>query len=750
MSGFDRSQILDLFQQEAEELLQELSAGLLQLEEGGGGDELVRPLFRAAHTLKGSAAMMELAEVSQIAHHMEDLLGALDEGRARADGPTVTLLLDGVDGIQSCLLPETDAADVLREYEELLHAFERRCSGEPDAAPQRPVPAASAATGKPEAGNRAPGGDKLHTIRVDTTKLNGLINGVGELIISKNILQQTIRNLEVIQREFEQLTFLFGNEAMRLERDLSHLAARKDALKGRDEESSVDLLQRRISDDILPVRGELERLTGELTTALASVTQQSNAFAHHTLGLKNLVTQVRMVPITTVFERVPRIIRDAASVEGKQVRLVRRGEQTEIDRGVAEQVVDPLLHIIRNAVSHGIETAAERASAGKERAGVISLSARTECGRVVIEVADDGAGINVDRIRQKALDTGAVTTEEAAGYGDHQWLQMIFRPSFSTAREVTAVSGRGVGMDVVKTAIEGLKGHVDVRTEMGQGTTITLSLPSSLDIAQAMRIRAGGQEFVFLMDTIDMARGGRGADVVLCDEGRFLNLSDEVVPLRRLDGLLELPQEWSPGWVDRPILVLRVLDRSAAILVDEIIDHEEVFVKPPHPLLKDLTLYSGATILGDGRVRPILSAGHLLDQVAGTGPAGAASLTPLNQTARLAELLAGRTVLAVDCDAELSTAWCDALAEHGVVTERVRNSTEAFSALIRPSPPAAVLCNLMLAADLVEAFPNTPLCMVAEQASDVPFLPAGVTHWVSADRDGRCLTECLIDLFSAR
>jgi chemotaxis protein histidine kinase CheA len=746
MAGIDRTQVLDLFQQEAEELLQVLSDGLLQLEEAGGGAELVRPLFRAAHTLKGSAAMMELGEVSRIAHHMEDLLGAISEGKVVADDAAVTLLLDGVDQIQDCLLPENDAAAALSLYEERLQAFKQRASGsETVASPGASTPAAES---KAEGRVRSSGGEKLQTIRVDTTKLNGLINGVGELIISKNILQENMRTLETIHREFEQLTFLFGNESVRLERDLSHLAARSGTKSNDKEESPLAVIHHRISEEILPVRGELERLTGELTTAIQSVTQQSNSLAQHTVALKNLVTQVRMVPITTVFERVPRIVRDAASVEGKEVRLVRHGEQTEIDRGVAEKVVDPLLHIIRNAVSHGIEKPERRQAAGKETAGVISLAARTECGRVVIEIADDGAGINIERIREKALESGVVAAEEASTYTEHQWLQMIFRPSFSTAKEVTAVSGRGVGMDVVKTAIEELKGHIDVRTEIGKGTTITLSLPSSLDIAQAMRIRAGGQEFVFLMDTIDMARGGRGAEVVLSREGRFLTLADRTVPLRRLDGLLRLPQQWSSGWVDRPILVLRVLDRCAAILVDEIIDHEEVFVKPPHPLLKDLSLYSGATILGDGRVRPILSAGHLLDLVAGSGPTMAASLTPLNAMQRLAELFAGRRLLVADCDALLPAAWCDGLAEQGIICEQVLDSTQAFTALIRPSPPAAVVCSLMLAPDLVEAFPNTPVCLVVEHASDLPFLPAGVTHWVSDGGDGRCLTECLLDLFT--
>ncbi|RMF78383.1 MAG: hypothetical protein D6739_11870, partial [Nitrospirae bacterium] len=495
-----------------------------------------------------------------------------------------------------------------------------------------------------------------------TGKLNSLINGVGELIISKNILQDAIGRLEGLQRELEQLTFLFGATAMRLERETAHLAMAPE----RAEPAALAELHRRVEEELVPVRGEMERLASALATAVATVTGQGSGLAKHTLALKNLVTQVRMVPVTAVFDRVPRIIRDAAVAEGKEVRLERRGEQTEIDRGVAEKVVDPLLHIIRNAVSHGIEPPEVRRAAGKEPTGVVRLAARTECGRVVLEVADDGAGIPVARVREKALERGLVSPEEAARLTDHDWLQLIFRPGFSTAERVTKVSGRGVGMDVVKSSIEALKGHVEVHTVEGQGTTITLSLPSSLDIAQAMRVRAGGQEFVFLMDTLEQARGGRSADIVLAREGRFLALEERTVPLCRLDGLLRLPQQWSAGWQDRPILLLRVLDRSAALMVDEILDHDEIFVKPPHPVVRRLPLYAGATLLGDGRVCPILSAGHLLDRLTSGRLPAEAGLTPLAPLEELARRLAGRWVLAAGCGERLPAGWAAGLEQRGV------------------------------------------------------------------------------------
>jgi len=731
MAGLDRAQVLDIFRQEADELLQTLSDGLLRLEDEGGDPAVVQDLFRAAHTLKGSAAMMELTAISQVGHRMEDLLGEVQTGAVAVTGSLVSLLLEGVDCIQEALGGDETG---LEPYKARLVAFASGAEPADDvaaAAPKRRTPR-----------SEPPGaGERLQTIRVDTAKLNRLINGVGELIISKNILQEAMASLEQIQRELEQLTFLFGSSTVRLEREVAHQATSVDEVA----REALGQVHRKVEEEILPVRGELDRLAGGLAAAIGTVTGQGDVLAKHTLDLKNLVTQVRMIPVTAVFDRVPRIIRDAAAAESKEVRLVRAGEQTEIDRGVAEKVFDPLLHIIRNAVSHGIEPPETRCERGKNEVGEIRLSARTECGRVVIEVADNGAGIDTARIREKALESGVVSDEEAAELTEHDWLQMIFRPSFSTAHEVTAVSGRGVGMDVVRSAIEALKGQVEVHTEIGHGTTITLSLPSSLDIAQAMRVRAGGQELIFLMDSLEMAQGGRSAEVVLAREGRFLTLDDRMVPLSRLDGLLHLPQQWSSGWLDRPILVLRVLDRAAAILVDEIVDHEEIFVKPPHPVVQTLPLYAGATLLGDGRVRPILSAGHLLDLVAGEGPAGKSRLTPIVPLEEVAVRLAGRVLLVVGCDFLLPPGWLSLLSERGVQVMTVDES-EALSTVVRIGHGALLLARPRAAQEICEGVAGVTVCVVCDKG-ETP--PPGITHWVTPPVDTTVLDECLLDLLAA-
>jgi len=732
MAGFDRAQVRSIFQQEAGELLQTLSDGLLRLEDAAGEPAVVQALFRAAHTLKGSAAMMELTAIAQVAHRMEDLLGAVQSEAVAVSGGLVTLLLEGVDCIQHALAGDETGVE---PYQAGLAAFTAETPVAGAVAPavgRRPVP-------PPEARGT---GEPLQTIRVDTAKLNGLINGVGELIISKNILQEAMVSLERIQRELEQLAFLFGSGTVHLEREM----ARQAATLGGGAGEALRQVHHKVEEEILPVRGELDRLAGNLAAAINTVTGQGDVLAKHTLELKNLVTQVRMIPVTAVFDRVPRIIRDAATAEAKEVRLVRTGEQTEIDRGVAEKVVDSLLHIIRNAVSHGIESPEERRRAGKNEVGEIRLSARTECGRVVVEVADDGGGIDLAQIREKALTTGVVSAAEAARYREHDWLQLIFRPSFSTARKVSAVSGRGVGMDVVKNAMEALKGQVEVHTERGRGTTITLSLPSSLDIAQAMRVRAGGQELIFLMDSLEMAKGGRSAEVVLAREGRFLTLGERTVPLCRLDGLLHLPQQWSSGWLDRPILVLRVLDRAAAILVDEIVDHEEIFVKPPHPLVQTLPLYAGATLLGDGRVRPILSAGHLLDRVAGRGPTGKSRLTPITPVDEVVARLAGESLLVAGCASLLPPGWLAHLAEHRISVVTVAEG-EALATVVRAGAGAVVLARPQVAQEITEGVAGVTVCVVADKGE---FPPAGISHWITPPVDFAVLDECLLDLLSGR
>lgn len=732
MAAFDRAQVLDIFRQEAAELLQTLSDGLLRMEESGNDPSVIQELFRAAHTLKGSAAMMELTAISQVAHRMEDLLGEVQTQAVGVTAPLVTLLLEGVDTIQEGLDGDESG---LEPYKARLIAF---ASGTPPAADGPVVPPKS----RPPRTEMRTANERLQTIRVDTTKLNGLINGVGELIISKNILQEAMVSLEKIQRELEQLTFLFGSSTVRLEREVAHQAAKVGESAG----EALRQVHHKVEEEILPVRGELDRLATALAAAIGTVTGQGDVLAKHTLELKNLVTQVRMIPVTEVFDRIPRIIRDAAAAESKEVRLVRTGEQTEIDRGVAEKVVDPLLHLIRNAVSHGIEPPEVRRERGKKEVGEVRLSARTECGRVVIEVTDDGAGIDIARIRDKAVTSGAVSEADAAEYTEHDWLQMIFRPSFSTAREVTAVSGRGVGMDVVKSAIESLKGQVHVRTTVGRGTTITLSLPSSLDIAQAMRVRTGGQELIFLMDSLETAQGGRSGDVVLAGEGRFLTLGERMVPLCRLDGLLHLPQQWSSGWLDRPILVLRVLDCAAAILVDEIVDHEEIFVKPPHPVVQALPLYAGATLLGDGRVRPILAAGHLLDLVAGQGPVGRGRLTPIVPVEEVATRLAGGVLLVAGCDALLPPGWLSLLAARGIKVVTV-DEEEALARVVGIGEGALLLARPRVAQEIREGVAGVTVCVVCKPG-ETP--PAGTTHWVTPPVDTTVLDECLLDLLSAR
>jgi len=730
MAGFDRAQVLNIFREEAAELLQAISDGLLRLEETGSDPAVIRELFRAAHTMKGSAAMMELTAISQVAHRMEELLGEVQTQAVAVTGPLVTLLLEGVDHIQEALDGNESG---LESYKARLTAFDSGALPA-DATTTPPRPRA------PRVESHAVG-ERLQTIRVDTAKLNGLINGVGELIISKNILQEAMISLEQIQRELEQLTFVFGSATVRLEREV----ARQAATVGETTGEVLRQVHHKVEEEILPVRGDLDRLAGGLAAAISTVTDQGDVLAKHTLELKNLVTQVRMVPVTAVFDRVPRIIRDVATAEGKEVRLVRTGEQTEIDRGVAEKVVDPLLHIIRNAVSHGVEAPEVRRAAGKDEAGEIRLSARIECGRVVIEVADDGAGIDTARIRDKAVASGVVSEADAAEYTEHDWLQMIFRPSFSTAREVTAVSGRGVGMDVVKSAIELLKGKVEVHTEHGHGTNITLSLPSSIDIAQAMRVRTGGREMIFLMDSLETAQGGRSRDVILAGEGRFLTLGDRMVPLCRLDGLLHLPQQWSSGWLDRPILVLRVLDRAVAILVDEIVDHEEIFVKPPHPVVQALPLYAGATLLGDGRVRPILNAGHFLDRIGRQGPVGRGHLTPIVPLDEVATHLAGGVLLVAGCKTLLPSGWLSLLSERGVPVVTV-DEAEALARVVDIGEGVLLLARPQVAQEISEGVAGVIVCVVCDRG-ETP--PPGATHWVTPPIDTTVLDECLLDLLAA-
>ena len=353
-------------------------------------------------------------------------------------------------------------------------------------------------------------------------------------------------------------------------------------------------------------------------------TQENNGFAvplqrlsHITSDLQEGVMKTRMQPIGNAWNKLPRLVRDLSREMDKKIELIMLGADTELDRQVLELIKDPLTHMVRNSGDHGLESPAERRAAGKPETGHITLNAYHEGGHIIIEIADDGRGLPLDRIRAKVLANGLATEAELAGMSEAQLQRFIFRAGFSTAAVVTAVSGRGVGMDVVKTNIEKIGGTIDLKSVPGAGTTFTIKIPLTLAIVSALIVEAGGERFAIpQISVVELVRAqkeaGRGhneagSEIVIerINDTPVLRLRDRLLPLVNLNDLLALGESQNDD-TGAYIVVAQVGASSLGIIVDRVFDTEEIVVKPVAPILRHVTMFSGNTILGDGSVIMIL------------------------------------------------------------------------------------------------------------------------------------------------
>lgn len=344
--------------------------------------------------------------------------------------------------------------------------------------------------------------------------------------------------------------------------------------------------------------GSAYKLT-ELDETLAQIGRITNE-------LQAVVMKLRMVPIEHVFNRFPRMVRDLAREEGKEVEFIIEGKETELDRTVIDEIGDPLVHLLRNAIDHGIEPPEERERVGKPRKGLLKLSARHEGNYVVIEVQDDGRGMDIEKIKRKALEKGIVTPEELERMSENEILMLTTLPGFSTSDRVTEVSGRGVGLDVVKSKVEALNGVLEIQTEKGVGTKVVVKLPLTLAIIQALLTKVGEEIYAIPLANIDETLSITPQDIKLVRNQEVILLRGSVLPLVKLRELLEVPAKGSENGEEYAVVVARVGERRAGLVVDSLIGQQEIVIKSLGKLLKGIRGISGATILGDGRVALIL------------------------------------------------------------------------------------------------------------------------------------------------
>ena len=603
--------IVTEFLVESHENLDQLDRDLVALERDPGSRELLSSIFRTVHTIKGTCGFLAFGTLESVTHVGESLLSRLRDGEMTLNPELTTILLEMVDAVRSLLASieesgeegDDDHAELVVRLQAVLDAGR--------AAPSSPSPATEPAAepvAEPPA-DHVPCEPVLCDPILDEPK--------GEDAAEPDDLAAAPAVLEAGDPVSPVMTPT-DDAPLSLGEVPDAPPAQQGGRRSVADSSirvDVDLL-----DELMNLVGELVLTRNQLLQRASTRQDAELQRTAHRLNLiagelQEGVMKTRMQPIDNVWSKLPRVVRDLCVSLGKSVRVEMVGRDTELDKTILEAVKDPLTHLVRNCVDHGVEEPSVRAAAGKPAEGRLLLRAFHEGGQVIIEITDDGAGIDPVRLRAKAVSRGMLTPEAAATLGDRESLQLIFQPGFSTAAVVTNVSGRGVGMDVVKTNIERIGGAIDVLSTVGQGTTVRIKIPLTLAIIPALVVSADHNLYAIpQVNLLELVRLGREQALTRIE-------TIQGTPVYRLRGtllpLVDLREELGLEAVDREttlIVVLQADGRQFGVVVDEITDTEEIVVKPLGRQLRHIALYAGATIMGDGRVALILDANALAKQ----------------------------------------------------------------------------------------------------------------------------------------
>jgi chemosensory pili system protein ChpA (sensor histidine kinase/response regulator) len=791
--------VLSYFRPEAAEHLETMSQALLAMEKSGPSDAQIGSLFRAVHTLKGAAYTVGCTVVGDLVHRFEDLMVVIREGRVPLTPSVIETVLVGTDAVRLLLgLAEAPAAEVdalveaaLTQVERLVPAGDLEASGAPAVAAAASLqPAPPAETPVPVEG-RTPAAVTVSARRVVTTgpgvrvsldRLDALMNLVGELVIARSRLD---RRLAELDRAGELL--LFSQERMaravkdfEVSREAGEWAPRPvpgrdgaapapagPAAEGRpataphspltrlfdelefDRYDDFDILARSVAE-LSADLAEVQTQVGGLIRTVRDDTAEIQRLTGH---LKTEITRARLVPVARLFARFGRQVREAARAAGKTVALELSGETVEMDGSIAEAIADPLLHLVQNAIIHGIEPADERQARGKPGPGTIRLRAAHRGGFVSITVEDDGRGIDGELLKAAAVRQGFLSPEAAAGLSPREALDLMFLPGFSTAPVVTTGSGRGVGMDVVRTNVGRLGGEIDVETEPGTGTRFTLRLPLTVVISDALMIRTGAETLAIPVSAVRMVLTVQPGAIQSGEGTEQVRVDDRMVDLLRLDRLLGLPPEAARERI--PVVVLRSGGTSLAVAVDELVGKEEIVIKSLGTFLQGSTPFAGATISGEGRVILLLDPARLValtDALPGVPVAG----TRVSEPEPAVEM--ARRVLLVDDSISVRRFVGQMLERAGFQVVTATDGAEALRQL-KDGPIHAVITDLEMPRvngyELIEDLrrqPTTrdlPVVVLTTRAGEKHLSLArrlGVEHYVSKPVEEQAFVRLITSL----
>jgi len=597
MSDTDGDIVKD-FLVESYENLDRLDRDLVGLEKNPHDRDALAGVFRTIHTIKGTCGFLGFPKLEKVAHIGESLLTRLRDGQLTLNPELTTALLGMVDAVRQMLGSiDVSGGEGERDDTKLIATLTRLQQGPEAPAKSEVIPVpeltSDAAASLPSIGDilmQRAGVTQAEILLAVEKQKEGDPRRMGEILVE----QGAVRPADVV-------------DALRIQQS-SRAAATDSTI--RVDVALLDKVMNLVGELVLARNQVLLFASRTKDTTFLAASQRLNLI---TTELQEGVMKTRMQPIGNIWGQFPRTVRDVALGCGKEVGIEMEGKETELDKTIIEAIKDPLTHLVRNSVDHGIELPEDRVKAGKDRTGRLILRAFHEGGQVNIEISDDGAGLNADRIRQKAVERGLITGEQAGRLTEREIFNLIFLPGFSTAEKVTNVSGRGVGMDVVKTNVEKIGGSVDVQSTLGRGTTVRVKIPLTLAIIPALVVTCGGDRYaipqVSLLELVRIEADEVAKGIELVHGAPVYRLRGRLLPLLYLNQELKLAADARPaterdGAVN--IVVLRADERQFGLVVDEINDTEEIVVKPLRKQLKTVKTFAGSSIMGDGKVALIL------------------------------------------------------------------------------------------------------------------------------------------------
>ncbi|MEZ5308149.1 MAG: response regulator [Pyrinomonadaceae bacterium] len=647
-------EMIEIFAMEAEDHLRNINENLEKLERNQNDREALLEIRRSSHTLKGSAGIVGLKKLSNLAHKVEDLLDVISDNDIEGNEDVFQVLLAATECI-AALISNSN----IGEYEEQIQRTTLRCeelfkalspSANEESAPakaEKPVRAKEAAPKKQpkpepqeeEKADSANAGGQRSVIRVSLEKLDDLVRLAGEMVFSRSVFEMRLAELERQIDELQLSTRRLQRSTGRLETDFEFGMPVGGGAFQNAREIAVPAMN--IFEGDVPEFGSLEfdslefdRYTGFHETTRELVETTSDTFAinseletvHSFLEIlfdnqKRLIDELqekllnlRMVSFGTLSARLQRTIRVTAEEEAKQVDLEIAGENLDVDTQILDSLVEPLLHLLRNAVAHGIEPPETRRLLGKEERGKIRLRVFSEGTHIILTINDDGRGISADALRNKAVSLGLIEEDQAAALSDEDALELMFLPGLTTADKISQISGRGVGMNIVKTAISRRQGTITVQSELQKGTTFTVRMPMALAVTRTLLVEANSNKFAFPLKLVKHISEIAPKNLEKARLEKKIRLGHISYTVSHLNELLGMPVTPKTDDRDVPLLLLDTLTKPCALIVDRIIKPEEVVIKPLGKPLQDLADLMGATVLGDGSVVPVLDLVHLLNE----------------------------------------------------------------------------------------------------------------------------------------